>query len=47
LKGVILGQGRGSSGFGYDPLFLVPEYDKTLAELPSDVKNSMQQVQQS
>jgi XTP/dITP diphosphohydrolase len=39
LKGVILGQGRGSSGFGYDPLFLVPEYDKTLAELPSDVKN--------
>ncbi len=39
LKGSILDRGRGSSGFGYDPLFLVHEYDKTLAELPLDLKN--------
>lgn len=39
LKGMIIDTEKGSSGFGYDPLFLVPEYDKTLAELSSDVKN--------
>ncbi len=39
LKGIILDKERGSSGFGYDPLFLVPEYKRTLAELTSDVKN--------
>lgn len=39
LKGVILTEMRGAGGFGYDPLFLVPEYGKTLAELPMEVKN--------
>ena len=39
LEGLILEDGRGEGGFGYDPLFLVPEYGKTLAELPLDVKN--------
>jgi len=39
LKGFILEKGKGSSGFGYDPLFLVHEYDKTLAELTSEIKN--------
>lgn len=39
LKGVILEKPAGSGGFGYDPLFMVPEYGKTLAELPLDVKN--------
>ena len=29
----------GDSGFGYDPLFLVPEYQKTFAELGMDIKN--------
>ena len=29
----------GLGGFGYDPLFLVPEYGKTTAELPLDIKN--------
>lgn len=41
LKGVILHEPRGDGGFGYDPLFLVPEYRQTLAELPLDVKNSI------
>ncbi|KAF0218279.1 MAG: dITP/XTP [Geobacteraceae bacterium] len=39
LKGIVMNAPRGSDGFGYDPLFLVPEYGRTLAELPLDVKN--------
>lgn len=39
LKGVVLEAPRGTDGFGYDPLFLVPEYGKTLAELSIEVKN--------
>ena len=38
--GVILHKGRGNNGFGYDPLFLPEGYEKTFAELPSDVKCS-------
>lgn len=32
---------RGEGGFGYDPLFFVPEEGKTAAELPSEVKNKI------
>jgi XTP/dITP diphosphohydrolase len=39
LEGEILAEPRGEGGFGYDPLFLVPEFDKTLAELPLAEKN--------
>jgi XTP/dITP diphosphohydrolase len=39
LHGVIKTEPSGNGGFGYDPLFLVPEYGKTLAELPMEVKN--------
>jgi XTP/dITP diphosphohydrolase len=39
LEGVILEELRGEGGFGYDPVFLIPEYGKTLAELPTAVKN--------
>ncbi len=38
--GTILHQGRGNNGFGYDPLFLPDGYNRTFAELPSDVKCS-------
>ncbi|TET44377.1 XTP/dITP diphosphatase [candidate division TA06 bacterium] len=38
-KGVISLEPRGSSGFGYDPLFLVPEYGKTFAEIGEAIKN--------
>jgi XTP/dITP diphosphohydrolase len=39
--GVLLEAGRGTGGFGYDPLFLVPEHGRTFGELPLEVKQSM------
>jgi XTP/dITP diphosphohydrolase len=33
LEGSILTAPRGERGFGYDPLFLVPEFDRTMSEL--------------
>ncbi len=38
-EGRILGAPRGQNGFGYDPVFLVPEEDLSAAELPSAAKN--------
>lgn len=37
--GYIITQERGQHGFGYDPIFYLPEYDQTMAELPPEVKN--------
>jgi len=39
LQGIILRSARGEDGFGYDPLFMVPEYGKTTAELSLETKN--------
>jgi XTP/dITP diphosphohydrolase len=39
LDGVIAEEASGTLGFGYDPVFLVPELGKTLAQLPADQKN--------
>ncbi len=36
--GVITEQLLGSNGFGYDPLFLIPRYQKTFGQLPSEIK---------
>jgi XTP/dITP diphosphohydrolase len=36
--GVITERPRGGGGFGYDPLFVVPEYGRTFGELPAAVK---------
>ncbi|MFM8708059.1 MAG: non-canonical purine NTP pyrophosphatase, partial [Planctomycetia bacterium] len=36
--GVIAERAQGSGGFGYDPLFIVPEYHRTFGELSPDVK---------
>ncbi|MGE5473202.1 MAG: XTP/dITP diphosphatase [Ignavibacteriales bacterium] len=32
---------KGSNGFGYDPLFFMPEYGKTMAELEPGIKNQI------
>jgi XTP/dITP diphosphohydrolase len=37
--GVILAEPAGSGGFGYDPLFLLPELGVTFGQLPQDAKN--------
>lgn len=39
VEGVILTTPRGDHGFGYDPIFWVPSFNATLAELPFEVKN--------
>jgi XTP/dITP diphosphohydrolase len=41
LSGRILEAPRGSGEFGYDPLFLIPELGKTLAELSAPEKNRL------
>jgi len=38
-QGIILEKPRGTGGFGYDPLFYVPELQKTFAELTTGEKN--------
>jgi XTP/dITP diphosphohydrolase len=39
--GEIIPQERGTGGFGYDPIFLLPELNKTMAELEMDEKNRL------
>lgn len=39
VEGIILNQPRGNNGFGYDPLFFLPELDMTAAELTANEKN--------
>jgi XTP/dITP diphosphohydrolase len=39
--GVLVKELRGSGGFGYDPLFLIPEYHKTFGELSPLVKQAL------
>ncbi len=39
--GMILKERCGDNGFGYDPVFYVPEYKCSMAELPARVKNSI------
>lgn len=41
IEGRILPSPRGENGFGYDPLFLVPELGKTTAELAPDEKHEI------
>ena len=41
VHGVILREPRGSGGFGYDPLFFVPEANKAMAELAPDEKHAI------
>jgi len=40
-EGTILWEMRGENGFGYDPLFFVPEKNKTFSELSGEEKNAI------
>ncbi|MCL6629544.1 MAG: XTP/dITP diphosphatase [Armatimonadetes bacterium] len=40
-EGRIAREPRGEGGFGYDPIFYLPEFGRTMAELPPDVKNQI------
>ena len=41
VKGRIGTEEFGNGGFGYDPLFMPEGYDKTFAQLPAEIKNSI------
>jgi XTP/dITP diphosphohydrolase len=41
VGGVIISAERGEGGFGYDPLFLVDGFDRTMAELSLEEKNAI------
>ena len=41
VYGMIIDHPRGKNGFGYDPVFVPEGYDKTFAELESEVKNKI------
>jgi XTP/dITP diphosphohydrolase len=41
VRGVITEEPRGSNGFGYDPLFLLPSFGLTMAELPDSTKDEV------
>ena len=40
-RGFITFAPRGAQGFGYDPVFYLPELDRTMAELPLEIKNQI------
>lgn len=41
IEGEIAQKSAGENGFGYDPIFFVPEFGKTTAELTADEKNKI------
>lgn len=40
-KGTIAFEPSGASGFGYDPVFYLPEFGKAMAELTAEIKNQI------
>ncbi|WP_321439126.1 non-canonical purine NTP diphosphatase [uncultured Bacteroides sp.] len=41
IKGNIIKEKRGNSGFGYDPIFVPEGYEQTFAELGNEIKNKI------
>jgi len=41
VEGYMLTEPAGEGGFGYDPLFVPEGHDRSFAQLPMEVKNSM------
>jgi len=39
--GMVAFAAKGENGFGYDPIFFLPEIGKTMAELPFEMKNQI------
>jgi XTP/dITP diphosphohydrolase len=39
--GIIAFEAKGENGFGYDPIFYLPQMAKTVAELPLEIKNQI------
>ncbi|TDO83398.1 XTP/dITP diphosphohydrolase [Halanaerobium saccharolyticum] len=40
-EGIIAKEPAGENGFGYDPIFYLPEYDKTMAQISQEEKNKI------
>ena len=41
VEGILLNEARGSNGFGYDPYFYYPPFERSFAELSAEEKNSV------
>jgi XTP/dITP diphosphohydrolase len=41
VEGIVTGEARGAHGFGYDPIFLLPDIGRTSAEISQDEKNRL------
>ena len=41
INGEIAHEPKGSNGFGYNPIFYMPEYQQTMAEIDNDLKNEI------
>ena len=41
VSGVITTERHGKNGFGYDPIFFVPELNKTMAEITNEEKGKI------
>lgn len=41
IEGRIAWEAKGENGFGYDPIFYVPEYGTTTADMPLELKNKI------
>ncbi len=41
IEGEIGYESKGDNGFGYDPIFFVPEHGMTTSQMPSELKNQL------
>ena len=41
VDGILVETPQGNNGFGYDPIFYVPEYEMTTAQMDPELKNKI------